>query len=314
MANSHSETVRYFSLNCPGNSTFYICEGSDNEFIGCCTHDPCRDGDGQCLDNGLRATTFAADKYNDLKKQSCDDTRGPKVWWTCADTNPPFMGCCDISPCSNGCPSKSLLPAVLSKNKDDRQAFLDPVSFFSSQSSSPATGGSSTGLGTGAIVGIAIGSAAVGITLIAFLTCLIWRCQRKRRGPVEMARSGESHRVSETGQSPMTYDSHYFPSTSTVTPYYPSGLSMDHTKPYPPLPISPQTFSSYNMNSTVDQGYGQSYSPVRMMTVHEMDGVVERTPQELSTDPLEEYHEGQEQSPVLGHIPPRVHNQPETRF
>ncbi|KAH6991629.1 hypothetical protein EDB82DRAFT_473477 [Fusarium venenatum] len=313
MAKSHSETVRYFSLHCPGNSTFYICEGSDNEFIGCRTHDPCRDGGGQCLNNGLRAANFAVDKYDELRKQSCDDTRGSKVWWTCAGTDPPFMGCCDISPCSDGCPSESLLPAVLSKNKEDRQAFLDPVSFFSSQSASPATGGSSAGLSTGAIVGIAIGFAAVGIMLIAFLTCMIWRCRRKRRRPVEIVRSGELQRASETGRSPMTYDSHYFPSTSTVTPYYLSGLSVDHNKHSPPLPISSQTFKSYNMNYTFDRGYEQSYSPVHIMTLHEMDGV-ERTPQDRDTNPLEEYHEGQEQSPVLGHIPPRIHNLPETRF
>ncbi|KAF4968738.1 hypothetical protein FSARC_3921 [Fusarium sarcochroum] len=296
MADSHSETI------------------SDNEFIGCCTHNPCRDGSGLCLENGLRAASFAADKSDDLKKQSCDDTRGSKVWWTCPDTNPPFMGCCDISPCDDDCSQSNLLPAVLSKNKEDRRAFLDPEAYAASKSASTATStasssssGSNAGLSTGAIVGIAVGSAAVGIMLISFLTCIIWRCRRKRKEPPEMVQSGESHRASETGQSPMTYDGQYFPSTSTVTPYYLSRLSMDHNKPSPPLPASHQPYNSYNMNSTVDHNYEPSSPPAHMMTVHEMDGV-DRTPHELSTDPLEEYYEGQEQSPVRGHITPRIHN------
>lgn len=219
MATSHSKTIQYFGLRCPESATLYICEGSDNEFIGCCTSDPCRDGSGICPSGDLRTTSFNPDKYNELKRQSCDDSRGSSIWWTCTDTQPPFMGCCDINPCGEGCSRKNLLPATLSKNKNNRQAFLNPenptsksasVATNTAPASSPPTSDNS-GLGTGAIVGIAVGSAAFSIMLIAFLTRLCWRFRRKRRQTDEMVRSGESHRASETGQSPpMGYDNRKF--------------------------------------------------------------------------------------------------------
>jgi hypothetical protein len=159
--------------------------------------------------------SFAADKSDVLKKQSCDDTRGSSVWWVCPDTDPPFMGCCDISPCGEGCSRSNLLPAVLSKNKENRQAFLDPEGFTSTISASAATSTASSsspsnddsgGLGAGAIVGIAVGSAAVFLILLSLLICICWRRQRKRKQTGEKVQSREFSAASDPNQSPMVYN------------------------------------------------------------------------------------------------------------
>lgn len=95
----------------------------------------------------------------------------------------------------------------------------------------------------------------------------------------------------------LTYGLDYFQSTSTVVPYYPSGMSMEyHNKPSPPLPASAQ-LNTYNMNSTVDQNY-QPYSPGHMLTVQEMDGV-DRYPHELDTERIEHNHEEPDRSPAI---------------
>jgi hypothetical protein len=204
MSTSHSETIQYFGLRCPESATLYICEGSDNEFIGCCTSDPCTDGSGICPDGNLRTTSFNPDRYDDLKQQSCDDSRGADVWWTCSISEPPFMGCCDTNPCSSGCSRDKLLPAVLSKNETNRHFFLEPESAASSSAASKNDGG---GLGPGAIAGIAVGSTAFVIILISSFVCLCWRWRRKQKQVRPKVQSPESHTVSETVQStPMGYD------------------------------------------------------------------------------------------------------------
>ena len=204
MATSHSETIQYFGLRCPESATLYICEGGDNEFIGCCTSDPCRDGSGICPDGNLRTASFNPDRYNDLKKQSCDDSRGADVWYSCSRSEPPFMGCCDINPCSSGCSRDHLLPAVLSKNETNRHFFLEPESAASSSAVSEEDDG---GLGAGAIAGIAVGCTAFGIILISFLVCLSLRWRRKQKQARAMLQSPEGQRVPATVQStPMGYD------------------------------------------------------------------------------------------------------------
>lgn len=182
MANPKSAAVQYFGLTCPDGGKYYICEGSDNEFIGCCTSNPCTGGNGICPDGHLRSSSFDASTYNDMEIQSCDDTRGRSVWYTCESDNPPFIGCCDQSPCSGGCPRSSLLPAVLSPLTKNRQAFLNPEGQSASKTATATSTASATssansndsgGLSTGAIAGIAAGSAALGLILIGLL---IWRC------------------------------------------------------------------------------------------------------------------------------------------
>ncbi|KAH8653040.1 hypothetical protein BGZ61DRAFT_573826, partial [Ilyonectria robusta] len=90
-----------------------------------------------CLKN--RTSTLLGPKWSGcsgsdpwLKAQSCDDSRASTVWYTCQGHDPPFMGCCDVSPCSQGCTRDNLLPTILSTKKANRNAFLDPESVYSS--------------------------------------------------------------------------------------------------------------------------------------------------------------------------------------
>ncbi|KAI1052355.1 hypothetical protein LB507_007555 [Fusarium sp. FIESC RH6] len=211
-----------------------------------------------------------------------------------------------------GCCSKDkLLPAVLSKNVTNRHFFLEPESAASSSaaSSSAASEEGGGGLGTGAIAGIAVGSAAFGIILISFLVCLSLRWRRKQKQSNTMLQSPESQRGSATVQStPMGYGGQYFQSTSTVVPYYPSGVSSDyHNKPSPTLPMSPPNYN-YHMNSIVDQNYGP---PRQVMTLHEMDAT-DRDPHELDTEPVEENNHDMDRTPApdspVSHPASRIHH------
>lgn len=192
-ANPNSLAAKYYDFSCPDQDggLFYICEGADNEFIGCCTSNPCTNSSGICPEGHLRTSSFAADRSDSLLTQSCDDSRGSQVWYKCENIEPPFMGCCDESPCGSGCDRDMLLPAVLSKLQKNRQAFLAPSSASSTTaatatatSSSKSDSDSGSSLSTGAVAGIAAGSAAVGVLILAFVA---WRCwwnaqKRKQQG------------------------------------------------------------------------------------------------------------------------------------
>ncbi|KAH6988736.1 hypothetical protein EDB80DRAFT_730912 [Ilyonectria destructans] len=154
------------------------------------------------------------------------------------------MGCCDVSPCSQGCTRDNLLPAILSTKKANRNAFLDPESVYSStvatssatasasaSASSSADSDDGGGLSHGAVAGIAAASAAVGVILIGFL---IWRCWWYPR-----------HRKQNSQQ------------------FHPVGSQTHHAG-------GPGEFDP-------------NQSPMGTTPIHEMEGVYP-TPQQLSTD------------------------------
>lgn len=226
MSDAKSPAIQYFGLSCPNGGEFYICDGSANEFIGCCTIDPCADGSGLCENPQLRTASFDADKFDDLTTQSCDDSRQSDVWWICENIDPPFIGCCDVSPCSSGCPHSKLLPAVLSTLSKNKQAFLDPEAYAASKTTSKTTSAATStasatnsadhkdsgGLSTGAVAGIAAGSAAVGVMLIAILIWKCWLAPRKRKQNEEEIQRAASnmHQTGSPGgflpsQSPTGY-------------------------------------------------------------------------------------------------------------
>ncbi|KAF7560641.1 hypothetical protein G7046_g3513 [Stylonectria norvegica] len=206
---------KFFDLNCPSGGDFYICQNNSTEFVGCCASDPCSDNAGTCPETDLRTTSFNGSTYSILPTQDCDDARGTEIWYTCAFTNPPFIGCCDENPCGNtGCARSKVVPAMLSNVAKNRDMFLEPdgtrassVSTFSSTATSSATstesstesstatettatstassaaavGGKEKGLGTGAMVGIAVGATAIGLLLFAWLLWKFCWLPRKRK-------------------------------------------------------------------------------------------------------------------------------------
>ncbi|KAK7429818.1 hypothetical protein QQZ08_003663 [Neonectria magnoliae] len=323
MANPNSAAVQYFDLSCPDGGTYYICEHSDNEFIGCCTSHPCADGSGICPGGHLRASSFDADTYNDMETQSCDDTRGRSVWYACQNNDPPFIGCCDESPCGDGCPKGKLLPAVLSPLNKNRQAFLDPEGNASTKTATATSTASSTssaasddsgGLSTGAIAGIAAGAAAVGLILLGLL---IWRCwwhprKQKQNGehfhPVasQIPHDG-SPRTFNPDQSPGGYYRQPLSSAPAVSPHYPPGFPMDQYDKHSPdqtpydRHVSINTFS--HPNPAPIKGYNQAYSPMPIIPMQEMEGAYP-LPQELGAGHSRAIHHGQSHSPVMHQTTP----------
>ncbi|KAM0522775.1 hypothetical protein ACHAPS_005784 [Verticillium nonalfalfae] len=200
-------------LSCPEGGHFYICEGDTTEFIGCCNSNPCGDNDGNCPTSDLRVSSFSSDRYANIPAQSCDDARGARIWWTCRDNKPPFLGCCASNPCGEGCPQDHLIAAVLSPSDEDRLPFLPSPATTTSVSSPPASSstsspsggagsGGSSGLSSGAIAGIAIGAAAG----IAILAVIIWACFRRARKSREEGHTEQPTFSPEMGSQGSPFD------------------------------------------------------------------------------------------------------------
>ncbi|KAG7149052.1 hypothetical protein HYQ46_002055 [Verticillium longisporum] len=255
-------------LSCPEGGHFYICEGDATEFIGCCNSNPCGDNDGNCPTSDLRVSSFSSDRYANIPAQSCDDARGARIWWTCRDNKPPFLGCCASNPCGEGCPQDHLIAAVL---------------------------GGSSGLSSGAIAGIAIGAAAG----IAILAVIIWACFRRARKSREEGHT-EQHTFSpEMGsQSPpfdKTRQSHLSYATTAIPPSYGStpgsqeGQFQDAHHMHSPTSMS-RTYSPYTQHKDVEHTHSRHISVVsgvsalsggiesNLHTVSEIDGIERQAP------------------------------------
>lgn len=194
-----------------------MCEGDENEFIGCCDVNPCGANKGKCPSKSLHAASFSGQQYDQLATQDCDNDQGPKIWWTCKFNTVPFMGCCLSNACGNdGCNSTDLVAAKLSKVEYNRMTFLEPADVNSTsvpsatESSTPSATSSSaaatstasssedSGLGTGALVGISVG-ATLGALLV--LGLLFYRCfwlPRKRQQGQPMTQVGPNEYQPQT--------------------------------------------------------------------------------------------------------------------
>lgn len=157
----------HFNPHCNSNtsSAFYACDYG-TRFLGCCGdgtgNEICASG---CVD--VQSATFDKHYYSSIPKNDCNSTEGQ--WYTCADTSPPFMGCCRSNPCAgNGCPQNDLVAARLSMDQKQKEAFS---AFFITEPLVPQSH-------TGAIVGGAVG----GLAIIVIVTCsLLWYRRRRSR-------------------------------------------------------------------------------------------------------------------------------------
>ncbi|KAK3361952.1 hypothetical protein B0T24DRAFT_98779 [Lasiosphaeria ovina] len=260
-------------ITCPSGGAFYTCQNNATEFLGCCTSDPCRDGSGRCPVANLRPASFPAELYYDIPPQECGSSGAGSgsssdpaaLWYTCALTDPPFLGCCTANPCSSGsCPSGSLAAAKLNSDAGARSPFLSKsttdTASSSTSSSKPTTtptsptsshvipankatrdaaGGNDAaaeeakGLPDGAIAGIAIAGALAVIALAAFVMYK-WHQKRHRGKPT----SKRSHRLSfgpvsdrGSGDEPAQVQAPHSRPPSHVPMFSPSS--------HGPLPASP---------------------------------------------------------------------------
>ncbi|OAQ97657.1 hypothetical protein LLEC1_07995 [Akanthomyces lecanii] len=132
-----------FGIKCPGDSQFYNGNNTAT-FLGCCAIDPATTSDGLCPDDGLRATTFNPTAYSSIPKQECMGNDSSALWYVCAYTKPPFMGCCAARACDEGCAQADLRPAKLSSNIEDANVFLGPSVSTSTTSLSLSSATSTT--------------------------------------------------------------------------------------------------------------------------------------------------------------------------
>ena len=121
-----------FSPSCPSGGTWYACS-TDSLFVGCCNGSvsPCALG---CPDGLLEPASFDPAYWGTFPDQECSIG---SQWYTCANSEPPFMGCCKTNPCNAGCPTGDLTPGYLSSD----QALAAP---FESDGSAPSGSAPST--------------------------------------------------------------------------------------------------------------------------------------------------------------------------
>ncbi|KUM56900.1 hypothetical protein ACN42_g10296 [Penicillium freii] len=180
MSNSNlNSSSNHFS--CPKGGAWYVCP-DEPQFVGCCSQDPCTNVDANstspCPGSNLYSASYDPLIHEEIPANACID--GGK-WFTCAGTNPPFIGCCASDPCKNpdhtGCPDDDLLPAAWSKSR--------PGQFALFQDEGTAD---DDGLSGGAIAGIVVGAVAA----LVIIGALVWFFVR-RRGKKAAAMSGHGH-------------------------------------------------------------------------------------------------------------------------
>ncbi|KAI0479341.1 hypothetical protein GGR56DRAFT_673267 [Xylariaceae sp. FL0804] len=143
-------------LACPSGGDAYVCANlsSSSQFVGCCTADPCSTG-GMCAADALRPATYDPQANPNLPAQDCMASTGDgggggaadagvvPWWYTCADTSPPFLGCCTVDACESdqagGCPLGNVSIAVLAPGAANGSSGPFVVSSSSSSLSSSIT-------------------------------------------------------------------------------------------------------------------------------------------------------------------------------
>ncbi|KAK3994204.1 hypothetical protein QBC44DRAFT_357390 [Cladorrhinum sp. PSN332] len=262
--------VSSIGASCPKGGSFYTCQNSSTEFVGCCTSDPCTsEAGGKCPQNNLRAATFSSDSYAEIPPQLCDSqaTGEPQaLWYTCKFTTPPFMGCCKSNPCASGsCPTKDLAAARLSEDPDHRQVFLgETQTQLSTPSSTPTTTATSSstqtsaatsqaaaipsstpadtsdksgGLPMGAIVGIAVGGFVILLALIIF--CIISFRRNTTRNNRASAGGNQITDHSTGGPPHHTAQAEYKSASAFNHPSGASHMSQMYSPPPPSFQFSP---------------------------------------------------------------------------
>ncbi|KAI1094453.1 hypothetical protein F5B19DRAFT_59348 [Rostrohypoxylon terebratum] len=211
-------------LSCPNKGKFYVCDKAKIRFIGCCTVDPCADGSGSCPQDSLMPASFSSDHYDSISPQSCAAPNTTDSWYTCQFDQPPFLGCCSVNACANnGCPIENLLPATLSDNNGNAQVFLNTGTPSSSSNSSEYS------LSLGAILGIALGCAAVVAIALAIMAYRCgWLAKRRKQG-----KENDGTMSQYGGPSPYSPHASPFQDASRLGQFSP-GLPNSGFAPYSP--------------------------------------------------------------------------------
>ncbi|KAF2138873.1 uncharacterized protein K452DRAFT_85757 [Aplosporella prunicola CBS 121167] len=165
-----------FGFSCPSGGTWYAC-GNNSRFVGCCREPAC--SATGCSFGNLEPASFDASKYGEFADAECSDG----LFYTCTNSNPPFIGCCKSNPCQpDGCPKADLARAKLSDDPVVASQYgatlsSTPTASATSSAKATSTGSSGSSVPIGAIVGGVVG----GIALLAFLAGLFIYIRRLKK-------------------------------------------------------------------------------------------------------------------------------------
>jgi hypothetical protein len=171
--------------SCPAGGTFWLCPNTLSNFIGCCkSNGPCDSG---CSASELQPTAVTASLVGTLPDQQCPSGA---QFYQCANTSPPFWGCCKSDPCQqNGCPTQDLSPAIISSQQSQWQIYAPPNTTMPTSTPSPVGSKNTHGIS----VGIIVGAAAGGVVAIILFFALIYFWAKRRRDvrgiPVKLPKS-----------------------------------------------------------------------------------------------------------------------------
>lgn len=126
------EMMENVNLTCPSGGDFYVCDTAWTQFTGCCTVNPCKFGYGDCPKHHMRPLSFDAHdfKYLSFDHLSCLSSDREMRIYSCANLQPPFLGCCRDVACAEeyGCLDEQFGAAVLgSKEAWPMVARSDPA-------------------------------------------------------------------------------------------------------------------------------------------------------------------------------------------
>ncbi|KAL3590740.1 hypothetical protein FPOAC2_12942 [Fusarium poae] len=138
MPSNHTAIIDYWGFKCENDAKFYICENTWAEFFGCCTTDPCADGSGVCPPFSVRSLSYDRKRREEVPPQDCLAVSIDGYFHICGskDSEPSFMGCCNMNACAfrSGCSSLGI--SGLSWNRENRLALLYPPSLNLTEPSS----------------------------------------------------------------------------------------------------------------------------------------------------------------------------------
>lgn len=185
MALHHFCSTQPFGSSCPLSGTFYVCDGG-SEFVGCCDIEPCTVG---CTDGNVEPASFDSIYSGQIPNQDCPSR---SRWYTCGDTNPTFLGCCESNACIDGCPAGQVTAGFLSGIPHIAAPFLQHVyphqdAPLNTTNSTRATLTSSARLSGRAVLIsnpyplVAAGTAIFLAMIIALIVWMIYLCRRHKR-------------------------------------------------------------------------------------------------------------------------------------
>lgn len=242
-----------FEPLCHNGGDYHACDST--RFVGCCDVNPCVAGGG-CNVDALKPMSF---QKNLFSMAFHDQVCSTGSWYTCADTIPPFIGCCKSNPCAttSGCPDGDLVQGSLSSNPYDAALWFSVAKLDSpATTSAPALATSASSghnLNGGAIAGLALGLAALVIFLVAALFFY-----RRRKAVATESRGYETKNLVEAHLTEM------YP-----TPSRGDAASGVHEAPV--TNVAPKEFrsSGYPGNSSIHRGPMEgSYCTKRNVQIH----------------------------------------------